>query len=291
MTKSETITIVVYPSGADADSLTVSDAMQQVLDAFALLAKAEAQKAGSKKIVWRLEHASTNSPLTISAMAVASDPIGTISEEAHLAKMALGSGLSDILYGRDRASWIDQEAETIVRRILKRNLNGVGRTDVRFDDETPSVVIDHRSALNGVSFLEMKAAEDAAAKDDLTRTEYGSVEGNVILVGSYYNKPAFLLRHRLSGRDVWCVLNPQNADAVGGIHSWKEAWGGGQRVLVRGGLHYNSCGDLIKVNAEDVQELKHDAGELGSSELREGSFVRGFSPVKYLERLWGNPDA
>ncbi len=54
MTKTETVTVVVYPSGADVDNLTVSDAMQQVLDTFALLGKAEAQRIGSKQIVWRL---------------------------------------------------------------------------------------------------------------------------------------------------------------------------------------------------------------------------------------------
>lgn len=288
MTKSETVTIVVYPSGADDDTLTVSDAMQQVLDTFALLGKAEAQKIGSKQVVWRLERASTNSPFTVSATAVASDPAGFVEREAYLAKAALGEGLSGIVYGRDRASWIDQESETLIRQILKRNLNGVGRTDVRFNDEMPAVVIDHRAALRGVSFLEMKAAE-AAAQDDLTRTEYGAVEGEVVGVAPHYNKPAFSLRTRLSGREIKCVfLRPEVAEKIGGLHSWNEAWGG-RRVLVSGCLHYNTRGDLIKVDVEDIVEIKSQ--RLSVAEIRESQYVAGFSPVDYLDEAWGEPDA
>ncbi len=83
MIKPETVTIVIYPSGADSDALTVSDAMQQVLDMFVLLAKAEVQKTGAQQVVWRLERASTNTPLTISAVAVSTDPTGDVDQEAH----------------------------------------------------------------------------------------------------------------------------------------------------------------------------------------------------------------
>jgi hypothetical protein len=287
MTKTETVTVVVYPSGADADTLTVADAMQQVLDTFALLGKVEAQRIGSKQIVWRLERASTNSPFTVLATAVSVDPSGSIEKEACLVKAALGEGLFDIVYGRDKASWIDQDAETIIRRILKRNLNGIGRTDVRFDDDMPAVVIDHRAASKGVSFLEAKAAE-AAAVDDLTRTEYGSVEGNVIGVVTYYNKPAFSLRTRLSGREVKCVLRPEIAERIGGGHAWKEAWGG-QRVLVKGCLHYGSGGDLLKVDVEDIAEIKSQ--RLNVADIRENQYVTGFSPADYLDEAWGDSNA
>ena len=151
------------------------------------------------------------------------DPVGVIDQEAQFAIATFGEGLYGVLSAKDKATWIDREADDLIRRILKRNLNGVGRTDVRFDDETPPVVIDHRAALRGIGFLETKAAEKAA-EDDLTRTEHGAVEGNVIGVTTHYSKPAFSLRTRLSGREVKCVLRPEIATKIGGTHDWNEAW-------------------------------------------------------------------
>lgn len=147
MIKPETVTIIVHPSGADSDSLTVSDAMQQVLDIFSLLSKAEADRIGSENVVWRLESASTNSPFTVSAIAVANDPVSVVDREAQAAKRALGEGWANLLTAREKPSWVDVPAEQIVRRILARSLNGVGRTDIRFDDETADIVIDHPAAL------------------------------------------------------------------------------------------------------------------------------------------------
>jgi hypothetical protein len=287
MTKAETVTVVVYPSGADADTLTVFDAMQQVLDTFALLSKVEAQKTGSKQIVWRLERASTNSPLTVSAIAVPLDPAGVIDQEVQLAISAFEEGFYGVLSARDKATWIDREADDLIRRILKRNLNGVGRTDVRFGEETSPIVIDHRAALRGVGFLEMKAAEDAA-RDDLTRTEYGAVEGYVIGVTTHYNKPAFSLRTRLSEREVKCVLRPEIAAKIGGSHDWNEAWAE-QRVLVRGGLYYNARGDLVKVYAEDIEEIRPESFSI--ADIRDEQYDPGASPVDFLDDAWGEPNA
>lgn len=71
MPKPETVSITIYPSTAESADLTVADAMQQVLDTFELLSKAQLERTGepSSKVVWRLDKASTNSPLTIEASA------------------------------------------------------------------------------------------------------------------------------------------------------------------------------------------------------------------------------
>ena len=101
------IKVVVYPSGGADETLTVADAMQQVLDCFALLSKAEAQEPGSRvKVVWRLESATTNSPFTVEAMAASSDPEIAVDRQALLARNALKDGLGLILRGRrNRCGW------------------------------------------------------------------------------------------------------------------------------------------------------------------------------------------
>jgi hypothetical protein len=287
MIKPETVTIVIYPSGADADSLTVADAMQQVLDVFALLSKAEAQRVGTEHVVWRLERASTNTPLTVSAFAVSSDPEGSVDHEAHLAKTALGEGWIGILSGQGKAAWIDGDAEVLVKRILDRNLNGIGRTDIRLDDDLPPVIIDHGAAFRAKTFLERQAAEAAAQVEDLTRTEHGSIEGRVVGITTHYKRPAFIVRSRLTGRDVKCVLTEAAAEKVGAQHNWQEAWNG-QRVLVPGRLYYNAGGDLIKVDADDVQIF--EAKNLSAKEFQDPTFSEGLTPKAHLRRLWGSRD-
>jgi hypothetical protein len=288
MLKPETITIVVHPSGADADTLTVSDAMQQVLDIFSLLSRAEAQRIGSQQVVWRLESASTNSPFTVSAIAVASDPLGIVDNEAHIAKATLEEGWSGVINAREKAPWIDHDTEQIMRRILTRSLNGIGRTDIRFGDDTPPVILDHQAALRADNFLKLVAAEEEALIEDLTRTEYGAAEGDVTNITTHYRKPAFIMRDRLSKRDVKCVLTDQAASKIGGEHAWREAWSG-QRVLVSGRLHFNNNGDLIKIDVDEVTAVTPqniDLKDIQSAGPDDKPTAR-----QYLDRLWGKPDA
>jgi hypothetical protein len=289
MLKPETVTIVVHPSGAGADTLTVSDAMQQVLDIFDLLARAEAQRLGAQQVVWRLESASTSSPFTVSAVAVANDPLGVVDHEAHAAKIALEEGWAGILNAREKAAWIDRDAEPIFRRILERSLNGIGRTDIRFGDDTPPVVIDHQAALRADNYLKRIAAEAAALIEDLTRTEFGSIEGDVIGITTHYRRPAFLIRDRLSDREVKCVLSDEAAPKIGAEHEWREAWSG-QRVLVAGRLHFNSNGDLLKVDADEVTTIT--PRDVSLKDIQGGTPDPGApSARKYLDKLWGEPDA
>ena len=289
MLKPETVTIVVHPSGVDADALTVSDAMQQVLDIFALLSKAEAQRIGAHQVVWRLESASTNSPFTVSAIAVANDPLGIVDHEAHLAKAALEEAWAGLLSAREKAPWIDRDSEIIVRRILHRSLNGIGRTDIRFNDDTPPVVIDHKAALRADNFLKLVEAEAAALVEDLTRTEYGAIEGVVTGITTHYRKPAFVIRERLFDREIKCVLSDAAAAKVGAEHEWREAWSG-QRILVSGRLHFNSNGDLMKIDADEVTAITPSDVSLKDIQVGE-SDKQAPTARQYLDRLWGEPDA
>lgn len=289
MIKPETVTIIVHPSGADSDNLTVSDAMQQVLDIFALLAKAEAERIGSEHVVWRLQSASTNSPFTVSAIAVASDPVGIVDREAHAAKIALCQGWNGLLNAREKASWIDQPTEQIVQRILSRSLNGIGRTDIRFDDETPDVVIDHPAALRADNYLKLMAAEAAAAEEDLTRAEYGGVEGYVTDITTHYRKPAFVVRERVSNRDITCVLMNPTAEAALGGHQWREAWTD-QRVFVSGKIYYNSKGQIIKVDADELTPIQPKDVDL--KDIQKGPPGPNQPTARqFLDRLWEDPDA
>ena len=97
-----------------------------------------------------------------------------------------------------------------------------------------------------------------------------------------------VLRARLSEREVKCVLRPEIAAKIGSSHDWNEAWAE-QGVLVRGRLYYNSYGDLVKVDAEDIEEIRTEP--LSIADFRDEQYVPGASPVEFLDDAWGEPNA
>jgi predicted nucleic acid-binding protein len=252
----QTVTIVVYPSGADADALTVSDAMRQVLDAFELLSRAEARREGGDQIiVWKLERASTNSPFTVEGSAIPADPSMPVDNLASIVKHSYIDGIEKLIRGEERASWINDDAEKIARRLFARNMNGIGRTDISVSNERRPLIINHRLAFQATRYLDKLATERAAEVEDLTRTEHGSLEGNVISLTTHYGKPAFMLRTRLAGEEVKCVLTDDAAEAVGDERNWREVWKA-DRVLVTGAIWFDEHGKVVKVNADYVTPIK-----------------------------------
>ncbi len=280
-----TVRLVIYPSGTGEESLTVSDAMQQVLDHFTLLSKAEARDPTSNvKVVWRLTSASTNSPFTIEASAVSSNPEMSVDRQALQARHTLSDGLARLYRGEAKPLWFDADADAAMRRILARNLNGIGRTDIVTGDGVQPIILDHRSARKTQGYLDLLAAKEAAAIEDLSRREFGSVEGRVIGVTTHYKKPALVLRERLSGREVKCVLSTASADAIGAQHQWSEVWKD-QRVAIAGLCHYDKVGTLTLVEVEEI--TRHQSRDVPISALRDPNFSGGLTSQEHLDRLWG----
>ena len=152
------------------------------------------------------------------------------------------------------------------------------------DQQSQSLIIDHRSALRAQNFLDLKAAEEATQVEDLSRKEFGSVEGQVTGVTTYYGKPALMMRARLSGREVKCVLPSTHAEAIGAERKWDEVWRN-QRVIVSGLCHYERTGNLFRVDADDVSPVA--SRDVPVSELRDTTFSDGLTPQEHLDRLWG----
>ena len=276
----ETVTIVVHPSGTDADNLTVADAMQQVLDTFELLSKAEFKDGSSgATVVWRLERASTNSPLTVEAIPVSSNPEFSVDRQAINAILSFQKGMNSVLHAESKPLWIDQESEQTLKRILARNLNGIGRTDIFSDYFKSPTSIDHRSARRAQNYLDVLAAEEALKVDDLTHKEYGSIEGHVTDATTWHGRPAFRMRARLSGKELICILSKTAAAAIGDEHNWSEVFTR-QRVLVSGICHYNSVGIVIRVDVDTITAIK--PRDVPVSELRDTNFSSGRTPADHL---------
>ena len=222
----ETLAITVHPAMTDSHNLTVPDALRQVLDFVELLSKAEAYQDFSEKIVWRLFGASANSPFTVELVATAARPDVSIALQAIRVKQVVRESVSLLLEFGERADWMDGTAHRAVRNLLQRNTNGIGRTDIDFRTDDEHIVIVHASAIRALLAMERTEIDNELGEEDLTHVEYGAIEGEVIATGLYHSRPSVILKERLSGERVTCVLAPDIAEKIGPEHNWLEIWTG-----------------------------------------------------------------
>ncbi len=278
----ERVTIVIEPSAEHGDSLTVEDAMRQVLDFIEVVSAAASDDVRSK-LNWRLAEASTNSPFTATAEAFSSDPEWpNIDLYARDAKARVHAAFEVVGQTGVVPSWLEQKGASQFKGLLKRNLNGIGRTTYKLNDDAPIVVVERR-ARSTLDKMELVATERKVATPDFSGDEFGSVEGNVTKAITHYGKPAIRIRDRLSGKEIVCVLPPAIASRIGKDHAWDEVWSG-ERVLVTGRVKRSSDGTISVVTAEDITTITSKPIVL--EELVDKNISAGMSPAEYISELW-----
>lgn len=279
----EQVKITIVPSVSDANLLTVTDAMQQVLDLFALLSAAETAKKGKSAIVWRLISATTNSPFNVVGEAYAVDPAIIMDVDAMEAKRDFQSAMNAVIAGQPIPTWAqERNAEATLRKVFKRNLNGIGRTDVDLGQGIDPIIIAHRSAGQAVRNLDLSVLNREGMKEDFTHTAYGSLEGIILAAGTFYNKPCFHIRERLSGREIRCVISGALADEIGKQHDLSEVWKH-KRVLVEGRIAYDTNGYVINIDATNMKTVEHISVPVEA--FIDPHFTGGLSPTEYLKRF------
>lgn len=276
----KSLSITVHPSALGAEYLSVSDAMLQVLDMVGALENIEAGDENERKIIWRLVKAHTNSPpFTVVAEAYPKDPQVSIAIEAERVTKRYGMAIRGLLAG-DKPAWLEHDASRLFKKALKRNLNGIGHTDIHIDGEE-TIIIVPSVAQAGVAALERAEIE---VREDLRRTEFGSIEGQVIGLTRYYNSPAIVFMERLSGEKIFCVLADELAQAIGPEHKWSEAWDG-RYLRIGGELIYGSDGKLKRVNASYSEEIVWS--DIPISALRDVDVLQGRTVHEHIAKFWG----
>lgn len=280
----EYIIITVHPAPHQAEDLTVSDALRQVLDLVEIVEQADASEGDDVGIVWRLKRATTNSPVTFQVEATSSDPSVSVAMRAANAKQTFEEGMNSLLKCGLRPNWMDLPALKVVKRVLARNLNGIGHTDIRFEEDATQagVLISPQLAQQGTLVIEKSILDEELSGPNLARTEYGSAEGNIISATIYHNQPALVLKERLSGDRVTCVLSAGAAGEIGPHHSWAEVWSG-RRVLVSGAVHYNGDGRTERIDAETLRIVQER--EIPLVEMRALDITGGLNPIAYLDLI------
>ena len=237
------------------------------------------------RVVWRLKSASTNSPFTIRAEATSSDPSVSIAMRAVRAKQVFRQSMDDLLVHGRPAPWMDAPALRTAKRLFERNLNGIGQTDVAFDDEDAPILIVPAVAQKASLSIDKASLEEKLSTANLTRTEYGSLEGEILAAATYYGKPALIMKERLSGDRITCVLSEDLASEIGPEHSWDDIWSG-RRVAVSGAIHYNAEGRSTKVDAVSLGNVNEELVDL--NDIRAIDITGGISPAEFLNLIRGD---
>lgn len=276
----ESATIIVHPSAARADALTVQDAMRQVLDFFEIMTP-EDQTGGG--LVWTLAMASANSPLTVIGEAASLDPSLDISILARLQKQAVAEQLRSLAAGARPNRAISKRDQSIYRRFMQRIINGVGETDAILDGPGSAISMTPDFAAAAIDVLvREERAFDALLLEDREREEIGSIEGYLLQVGSEYNQPAILVRERKTGAEVWCRVDVALKEEISAKIGFEDVWDR-RRVIVRGRISYNKQGAILRIRAISVAAVSPRRMTL--QDIADANFTGGLTAAGYLERL------
>ena len=279
---SERVTVQVESNLGEDGPLSVAATLHQFLDAFEFLAAAVEQEEGGGTIRWRLVSMSKNSPATATAEAYSTDPTVAVAPILFQGKRRFYSGVSDLDKGIV-APWIESHF-TVAKDLLRRNLNGVGRTVFDLDGELPQTVVVERVARQWLKSIERFESDKEAEVVDRTHSEFGSIDANVAQAATYKGSPALYVRERLTGKTIPAVLTEQAAKEAGTSHSWADAWDG-KRVRVQGEIFYNAQGEICRVRATKVTDVVSPEVDLPA--LRSMNVTNGKSPQDHLNDLWG----
>lgn len=282
----ETVTITIQSDIGEDGPLTVQESLRQVVDFFELLSMA-GETEEVKSVAWILHTISKTSPLTATGEPVALRPDVSANVIASRAKASLAGAFDALSRGDDAPPWMDHYARERVREFLSRNLNGLGRTDIQFNEDTPVVSINERTARTAVAALDRAELQIAALETDLSRSEYGSVEGQIVEATTYHARPAIRIQEHLTSAIVMCVFSQELGERIGQQHNWVEIWAG-QRVLVIGQLFYRKDGAVNRVLAADMQTI--NPHPISIRDIADPSFTNGLSPAEHIARLWDGDD-
>jgi hypothetical protein len=277
----ERVTVTIQSRAGRDAPLTVRDAMLQILNFFDLLSLAGGKDAPF--VSWRLVDISMKSPVSATAEAFPTIDGVIVEPIARREKAEVAQSIHLLSTGGTLPKWMDAVARHKAREFFERNLNGIGRTDIIFDENAPPVIIVENNARTAARTIERSEQALAEHDVDFSRTEMGSVEGYVIGLTQHYRRPAVRMTERLSNKEVTCVLSDDLAGRIGHQHDWAEAWEG-RRVIVSGEITHKRDGAISRVEAISLDII--DSIPIRYDDIADPNFTNGLSPAEYLEKLW-----
>lgn len=277
--------VTVHPAPLSGEYLTVSDALNQVLDMIESLERSESVNPSERKVVWRLTEAHTNSPpFTLVAEPFPVRPDLSVVLEANRVAGLLSSDFQELLNGN--LTGVANDALPALKRVIDRNLNTISRTEIIFEGEPPFNVRPQNAKV-ALAAIERAEILDRETKPDYQRTEFGTVEGEITGLTRWNNRPALEVIERLSEKKFTCVLSDQLSEEIGPNHRWSEVWEG-RRVNLTGSLHYSSDNDLKRADIDYFEEVPWTFVPL--NQLKDIDLLQGRTMKEHLDKVRGDSD-
>ena len=277
------VAITVHPWGTESQFLSVTDALHQVLDFVEFLQQLEDPVDRNRRISWNLTKEHTNSPpLTVHAKAFSNEANKSIDTKLKQVFHCANDVVNTVAKGRTPVG-LQAGSAGALRRMLDRNVRSIGQIEIRIDDGKPISILP--ATAKAVSrALDQANAEAPDEGGDLSRTEFGSIEGEVCSLSKWRSRPALKVVERLSGTEVVCVLNDDLAHEMGQNHNWSEVWQG-RNMTFRGAFSYRADGSILRAEVESAREIQWSDVKLES--LEDIDILEGRSVQEHLRRLWG----
>lgn len=273
----ERLVISVDPGGTETNQ-KVQDVFGHVLDLFDLLA--HSGQIDDDAVAWRLVSVSMNSPLTIIAEAIAARPAPPVLVErvARAQRERFSSNILELKGGRVPNAWRGPRELKRISRAFRTSQPSTTRILAAEDRQLEAV------AMLPVDLPVVEKALQAAAVEAAPRPkdQRGSIEGQILEVGMFYNRPAIKIRERKSRIEVWCTVTEAHRRQVSAGTNFEDVWNG-RRVLVEGHLQYDAGGDLSRVFVDTMQVT--DPREVSVHALSDPNITQGLSAAEYLERF------
>ncbi len=253
--------------------------MQQVLDYFDLITDQT-----QTNVIWKLTSARTSSPFTVTGEPVDlrtnAGGYGLIRDHVNTVR----KGLERLRAGENIGPDFPEEKRDVAVSLLKRNLNGIGTTQLSFGDDDPIIEFDQKTAERSINLIERK-------DDDLyrylfasfSRREIGSMEGEIVDVGTDNNEPAIHVIDNLTGRTISCRIDKDLQQEIERKLTAADVWKK-RRVRINGELNYDYTGKLIRIFKGRIFFI--ETVETSIDDLHDPNFTEGISPRKYIDRLW-----
>lgn len=272
--------ITVEASPDHPEILDIKDAMQQVMDYFDLLTD-----QGQSDVVWNLVFASTNSPFTAEATPVDLRTNAPAFGQVRDYVAVIERGLSRLQEGQPLDADFPSEKREVAKRILKRNLNGIGRTVIDLGDDAvyeihPQQAERSLAAING---------EDDAEYDYLfstfSRKEIGSIEGRIVDLSTDYDEPSIKLKEHRSGREIQCRISDDARDEIENSLTAGDVWTH-RRARVRGIINYDPNGKIVRVYDGRIAFIETEDRKI--SDIHDQDFTGGLPAYEYIDKLREN---
>jgi hypothetical protein len=281
---SERVVVVIDTEPTGSGALTVQDALSQVSDLFEL-ATVPMGGESSEMVVWRLVGASMNSPLRIVAEAfpvresVSQDVVREHSRRFMRSIRALTSG-------EVPSEWRHGRARKAVERVVRRGRTGVPFMELQLvqDDVGRDASASIDSIL--VTRQELAAADSVLSRETPKRASQrrtlGSHEGTLVRVERRAGKPTLVIRSRLYGNEIDCIVDDDLRDTFALEANFEDVWRG-RRVRIDGTLVYGPSGSLEQIAATGLHLVTHRP--VPTESLIDRSITSGLEVTKFLDAV------